>query len=253
MSFLSEVFNKKWARSPEFDPCHSLFHNEEDGTVIPHPIHKGKGKKGFWTHINYLTYYKAFELLEELNKSFYIIIETGCNAHGANSTSLFDDFVNYYNGRVYSVDINCKAVKKAQSETSNKTCVTRSDSVKFLKKFVRKNTEDSVDLLYLDSFDLNWFKPDPSSKHHLKEYIAIKEKLRSGSIVFVDDTPVSCDWLDFDKQSERYIKLYKICEKKENKVNFPLPQGKGSFVYPLLKIDDHILVMHQYQMIWKIK
>lgn len=58
------------------------------------------------------------------------------------------------------------------------------DSVKFLHGF---ETPEEIDLLYLDSFDLEWENPHPSSLHHLKELTAVYSKLKPGCLIVVDD------------------------------------------------------------------
>lgn len=131
---------------------------------------------------------KVFELLEEKNKDYYVILETGCirsrdnwNGDGC-STLLWDSFVNFHNGRVYSVDINEQAVELSKQLTSNKTTVTCSNSIPYLWKF---NVE--IDLLYLDSLDVNFKKPHKSALHHIKELCAVMKNLSRGSIILIDD------------------------------------------------------------------
>ena len=87
-----------------------------------------------------------FNLLDEKkDKSNYLIVETGCmrgdhtpvsspyalGDDGA-STYIFDDFINYYDGEVLSVDIKQENVDYANKFTSDRTSVYCSDSVKFL-------------------------------------------------------------------------------------------------------------------------
>ena len=48
-----------------------------------------------------------------------------------------------------------------------------------------------IDLLYLDSLDLDWANPHESALHHLKELCAASTMLREGSLVFVDDNQSS--------------------------------------------------------------
>ena len=143
-------------------------------------------------------FFKVFALLKKKNKKFYNIIETGCmrKDHGTlsfgddgASTFIFDLFVNFYNGCVLSVDINKKNVKDAKEIVSNKTKVFQMDSVKFLWN-LPKNF--SIDLLYLDSFDLELDNPHPSSLHHIKELCAVVKNLNN-TIIVVDDHKVSSD------------------------------------------------------------
>jgi hypothetical protein len=133
---------------------------------------------------------KIFELLEEKNKDYYLIIETGCSRIKDNyigdgmSTVLFDDFVNFYDGKVISVDISEKSCKVARSLVSNKTKVICENSVKFLWQLTVYN---EIDLIYLDSFDIKFNSPHPSAFHHIKEFCAIMPNLSRGTIVVVDD------------------------------------------------------------------
>jgi len=135
----------------------------------------------------------VFELLDKKKTKDFFIVETGCmrSDHGqlafgddGSSTYILDDFINFYDGEVVSVDINSDNVKHAQKMVSDRTEVYCSDSVDFLWNIPAKK---KIDLLYLDSFD---FKPDdpiPSQKHHLKELCAVMKNLKKGTIVLVDD------------------------------------------------------------------
>jgi hypothetical protein len=125
--------------------------------------------------------------LEELERPV-TIIETGCSRYNdswegdGNSTVIWDRFVNYFGGLVYSVDIDPIATEHAKLLVSEKTNVITSDSVEWLKVADLK-----ADLLYLDSYDIDWNNPDPSMKHHAKELNASLHLLSIGSIVAVDD------------------------------------------------------------------
>jgi predicted O-methyltransferase YrrM len=96
---------------------------------------------------------------------------------------LFEDFVNFYNGHIESVDINPENCKIAKNLVGNKVSINCSDSVEFL----RNKSWNDVDLFYLDSYDVKWHRPEPSAEHHLKEFQAIEKYLKSGSIVAIDD------------------------------------------------------------------
>jgi hypothetical protein len=117
-----------------------------------------------------------------------IIVETGCarlenNYEGDGmSTLLFDRFVRHHGGEFYSVDINPENVEFARKNVGPNTCVTCSDSVKFLWEFKKP-----IDLLYLDSFDFDMNDPHPSSLHHILELTAIMPFLRPGTMIAVDD------------------------------------------------------------------
>ena len=135
----------------------------------------------------------VFELLDQKEDKNFLIVETGCMRadHGqlalgddGASTFIFDDFINYYDGEVLSVDINQDNVNHATAMTSDKTKVTCSDSVKYLWSLPE---EKKIDFLYLDSFDFEPNDPIPSQEHHLKELCAVMKNLQKGTIVCVDD------------------------------------------------------------------
>ena len=135
----------------------------------------------------------VFELLDEKEDKNFLIVETGCMRadHGqlalgddGASTYIFDDFINYYDGEVLSVDINQDNVNHATAMTSDKTKITCSDSVKYLWSLPE---EKKIDFLYLDSFDFEPNDPIPSQEHHLKELCAVMKNLQKGTIVCVDD------------------------------------------------------------------
>mgnify|MGYP003341450814 CR=1 FL=1 len=134
-----------------------------------------------------------FELLDQKEDKNFLIVETGCMradhgqlAYGDDgaSTFIFDDFINYYDGEVYSVDIKPENVAHAQKMVSDKTKVICSDSVKFLWNFPE---DKKIDFLYLDSYDVRKDNPHPSQLHHVKELCAVIDKLDEGSIVCIDD------------------------------------------------------------------
>ena len=136
------------------------------------------------------TFRRIFEELENRAGQFAYIVETGC-ARSANgwagdgmSTVLFDAYVNYHDGVVLSADIDRGACSNAKKFTSNKVINYCGDSVKFLWAF---EPEFTINLLYLDSFDIDFNKPHPSAMHHMKEFTAILPWLDPGTIIAVDD------------------------------------------------------------------
>ena len=133
-----------------------------------------------------------FELLDQKVEKDFLIVETGCmrKDHGqlafgddGASTYIFDDFINYYDGEVHSVDIKKENVDYANELTSKKTTVHCQDSVDFLWNLPKKQ----IDFLYLDSYDIIRENPHPSQLHHVKEMCAVIDKLGKGSIVCIDD------------------------------------------------------------------
>jgi len=161
----------------------------------------------------------VFRYLESLTRPEYLIVETGCVRQDdwidGRSTVLFDQFLQFHPGRLFSVDIDPDRCAYARTQVSDRTTVVNEDSVSFLYRFARelvgerKGTGTSqsatiaggaenrsepvpflsskIDLLYLDSMDVDWNDPHPSALHHLMELTAAMPALRSGSLVVVDD------------------------------------------------------------------
>lgn len=175
------------------------------------------------------SFLKIFQLLEEKeNKDFYIV-ETGTTRsdHGhlafgddGASTYIFDQFVNHYGGKVYSVDINQSNVNYCSTLVSEKTEVICSDSVKFLWSLPK---DKKIDFLYLDSYDIEKDNPHPSQLHHVKELCAAIDKLKKGSIVAVDD-------------HDAFFTGGKI--------------GKGNYVKDFMDDIGATLVYEGYQIVW---
>src|SRR6056297_644826 len=136
------------------------------------------------------TFEQIFTYLEGLGKSEYLIVETGCMRHAdwsdGRSTYQFDRFVQCCGGRVVSVDVSSDSCDYARRHTSDQTTIVNGDSVAFLKNFAAQ-TEQPVDLLYLDSLDVCWEDHHPSALHHLMELCAAMPVLSKTSLVVVDD------------------------------------------------------------------
>ena len=138
------------------------------------------------------TFRKAFEILEATEKGRYSIVETGCARkddwfQDGQSTLLFDRFVNFWDGAVRTVDIEEKACAYLRTRVSARVSVTCGDSVAYLRSLLQGEAPD-IDLLYLDSYDLDWRNPHPAALHHLHELCAVMPLLASGTLVMVDDT-----------------------------------------------------------------
>ena len=131
-----------------------------------------------------------WKLLDAKQKTKYVIVETGTTRQPDNwagdgqSTRLFNAYVDLKGGIVFSVDIDKDACIAAKSLTNDNVSVVCTDSIQFLHYFP---TKDKIDLLYLDSYDLDWNNPHPSSLHHLKELCACFSELSPECIIAVDD------------------------------------------------------------------
>ena len=229
-NLIDSFFNKK-----DHKTNHETLANYNNGNL------QAGGENGdFYTHINYHTMKQSLLELIKQNKKSYMFVETGCSAHGTKSTLLWDNFVNLIDGQVISVDLNQDAVNKTNMLTTAKTHVTWSDSLIFLPSLTEK-----IDFLYLDSYDVDFLNPLLSAEHHLKEFNSVKHLLLKGSIVLIDDTPSSPEWLDNGKNNGMYPTL---------KITFdPEMSGKGSLVNKELEKMGAKKIMHQYQALWVIE
>jgi hypothetical protein len=115
------------------------------------------------------------------------IIETGTSAWGADSTRLWDEYVQYCGGQLQSVDLRPEPSVSLRGKLSNQTELSVGDSVVFLEELARK--DQSADLIYLDSFDVDWDDPEPAEIHGEAEFKIAMNLIRVGGIILIDDTP----------------------------------------------------------------
>ncbi|MDD7884995.1 class I SAM-dependent methyltransferase [Flavivirga sp. 57AJ16] len=142
-----------------------------------------------------VTFAKTLKLLDE--RKAKMIVETGTSREGLKNTKgdggatiVFGKWAQQNNAKMHSVDISEDSVKGAQDEINvqglNQTVTVHlNDSLEFLKNF-----EDTVDFLYLDSYDYSKTDTDiqiKSQEHHLKEFKLIENKLHDNSVVLIDD------------------------------------------------------------------
>lgn len=141
----------------------------------------------------------AFEHLEKLGRPT-CIVETGCVRNQGTftgegqSTVLFDKFSECVPGTiVHSVDISPESTTICKSIVSNRIQVHTSDSVTFLRHQCAGLIKpySHIDLLYLDSFDVDVEKPHDSAMHHMKELLAVAPLVNANTFLLVDDSPTS--------------------------------------------------------------
>jgi hypothetical protein len=228
--YVDNIINNFFSKQKTKTSHETLANYQED--LIP------GGENGFfYTHINFHTIHNSLLWLLKKKESNFIFVETGCSAHGTKSTILWDKFVNTFGGAVFSVDLSKESVVEARRHVSDKTTITHSDSLLYLPKL-----EAKIDFLYLDSYDVDFLSPKPSAEHHLKEFNCVKHLLEKGSVVLIDDTPISPEWLDDGKKNPIYERL-------KNQFD-PNMCGKGSLVNQELEKMGATKVMHQYQSLW---
>lgn len=182
---------------------------------------------------------EAIAIDEATNKtpSFPVkIIETGCMRPGytmdgdGSSTKLFDEFINFYGGNLLSIDITPDHAKFAAANTSDKTEVICEDSVKTLWGLSSRR----LNMLYLDSYDVDFNNPILSNLHHMKEMIAVSKLLRNGTIVAIDD----CRFYEGDHRIPAGTPASIV--------------GKGVFVQDFMKDIGASLIFDGYQKVWRI-
>jgi hypothetical protein len=224
----------------EFKTSHETLANV-NGTLVPVFLKTQETPDVFFTHLNYYTMKEALRQLifhnKDLNK--FKFIETGCSAHGTKSTLLWDKFVNFYDGSVDSVDLNERAVNNTIPQVSGKSKVFHSNSLDFLPK-----VDGLIDFLYLDSYDVDFLNPLPSAMHHLEEFNRVKHLLHKNSIILIDDTPVSAEWVDDGLNQPNNVLLKRIFN--------PNMSGKGSLVNMELEKMGATKILHQYQTLWRL-
>lgn len=132
---------------------------------------------------------------EALARGVKHVVETGCSREKDNwagdgqSTVIWGAFQRWTKGTTVSIDIDEEALRLA-AELSTNVIFKAGDSVKVLSTPYFTCEEAAIDLLYLDSFDVDMSNAGPAAMHCLFEFCSAKPRLRSGSIVFIDDSPI---------------------------------------------------------------
>lgn len=133
-------------------------------------------------------------LAEMMRHKHSIVLETGCTrqldnwAGDGQSTVIWSEFAKHELGRYSTVDISEEATDIAKGICAgNIFCkVTCSDSISYLAR-----QTSCVDVLYLDSYDVDMANPHDAALHCFMEFTAAKHLLGRDSIVFVDDSPIN--------------------------------------------------------------
>jgi hypothetical protein len=133
------------------------------------------------------------KVLKHFEKRPLVIVETGTSAWGADSTRLWDQYIRCFGGELKSVDLRSEPSHNLRNKTSPRTHLTIGDSVEFLSAL--RDSGFQADLIYLDSFDVDWRDPNPAEQHGLKEFLIAREILRNKGIILIDDTPTSASRL----------------------------------------------------------
>lgn len=174
---------------------------------------------------------QADDILESLTKSFNVngplnIIETGASQqwHDGMMGVLFARIAKRTGGQMWVVDIDPTTIAKSKEAFKELDLdfvqFYTGDSVEFLQNF-----NDRVDLIHLDSWNLNLLDPFPSALHGWREFEAIKDKVNSGCVIMVDDNFLKGSWVNWDSISNGNII-------KTNRIDITHPCiGKGAHIY----------------------
>jgi hypothetical protein len=195
-------------------------------------------KSGINKHLNYLTFKNLFEEMKGLKNPR--ILESGIASFGTNSTYLFNEYVRKYGGFFWSVDINKELVDRHIGNMCPATQLICNDSVSFFTDWSKSN--EVANVIYLDSYDLDFYNPIPSGQHGLSEYKSLMPVIKKNTLLLIDDTPITPYWLDTRNNVYNDMCTY------YNTNNNTLP-GKGMFV--LNKITNANKLMHNYQVLYK--
>jgi hypothetical protein len=213
----------------------NLDYNQEDNTYEMF----SSSKYGIKKHLNYLTFKKLFQEMENIKTP--IILESGIASAGTNSTYLFDAYVKKYGGFFYSVDINNSLVENNKGNMCPATQLFCEDSVSFFTNWGKNN--DMANVIYLDSWDLDFYNPTPAGRHGLAEYKALMPVIKKDTLLLVDDTPISPYWLD-SREHTFYTDMCNYYRYNNNTM-----PGKGMYV--LNEINNADKLLHNHQVLYK--
>lgn len=128
---------------------------------------------------------------EALHKEVQTIFETGCMREVDNwlgdgqSTQIWSAYKRFVSGSDFTTcNIDEDACRTAESACKGLRWYCM-DSIKALRK-----DSHLIDLLYLDSIDVNMAAPHEAALYTFMEFCAAIPRLHAGSIVFIDDSPI---------------------------------------------------------------
>ncbi len=187
-------------------------------------------------------HFKTYSDINHINKEMFRImlnnfsgksiniLETGSAAHGTKSSTLFIYYVKIFGGNFNTVDLNPNIKLLYRHLESSNIMFHSNDSLEYLSGMSDLEISN-LDLVYLDSYDLDINNPEPSQEHGLKEFNILNEKLKKGAVLAIDDTPSTYE---------------KFGIKENNQFNF-VP-GKGRLILDYLKNNKQLyeVVYHNY-------
>lgn len=173
---------------------------------------------------------RIVEALDALALTCPLIIETGSMRVPGNwqgdgqSTFIWDAYVQKSGGQVWSIDTNIDSIDTARRACSGHTNFILNDSVTALSNLAVLLPPCCVNLLYLDSYDLDLKEPLPSAVHHMMELAAVRPVLGRNCIVAIDDYRVAGN-----------------------------VGGKGALIDTFMKSIDAKVLHDGYQKVWQLR
>lgn len=126
---------------------------------------------------------------------FPLIFETGTvrvenDFGGGYSTYIFGECISLFGGKLITVDNNSTNIatsKRLTKDFASNITYILDDSLNYIKTY-----NETIDLLYLDSYDCP-IEGDAteSQKHNLNEFLLAEGKLHSKSMILIDDVNFS--------------------------------------------------------------
>lgn len=132
-----------------------------------------------------------FQTALALDRSL-LIVETGTLRQPGNwegdgqSTFMFDALTRSRGGAFFSIDVTIESIDSARRACSSATQLIANNSVAALHALAGLVSR-RIDILYLDSFDLDAGNPLPSAIHHGLELTAARPLIGPGTLICVDD------------------------------------------------------------------
>lgn len=197
-----------------------------------------------------LEYYNSFDVIPDLRKQHASLISRVIDIDGLERVEIietgasqnFDDgcfglFLAHAarekHGKFFSVDVDEEILGKSSSmymkNLDNYDGINSflSDSVSFLEQYEGRPT-----IVHLDSWDLDIYNPEPSMLHGFLEFVAIKDKMDTGSYIIVDDNFIRGTFIFWNVYYDG-----ELVKSEEYKVEQEI-LGKGSMIYHYCKRYD---------------
>lgn len=161
------------------------------------------------------------------------IIETGASQSWQDGMmgTFFANIAKQTGGKMWVVDIDPTIIAKSKRAFAELDLefveFFTEDSVQFLKNF-----NEHVDIVHLDSWDLDLRDSLPSALHGWREFEAIEAKLNTGTIVIVDDNYLDGTWVNINEIIDGQL------TGKFERFDVTQPcAGKGAHIYWWVKQD----------------